>query len=165
MHPWFCRLGPEQQLRIPASYPQQSEKETWFVFIIEHRTDMSRKLSVFYSVFADPGSSAFVTPGSGIRIQDGKNLDPGYGINIPNHTLFPRASTVTRFWVKNTSILCCLSGSGSGIRCLFGTESGMEKFGSGIRGFICYFFVVIHLNASTFFHVFTKNVKKAREVQ
>jgi hypothetical protein len=30
----------------------------------------------------DPGSGAFLTPGSGIR--DGKKSDPGSGINIPD---------------------------------------------------------------------------------
>jgi hypothetical protein len=33
----------------------------------------------FFSV-PDPGSAAFLTPGSGIR--EGKNSDPGCGINI-----------------------------------------------------------------------------------
>ncbi len=32
---------------------------------------------------SDPGSSAVLTPGSGF--QDGKNPDPGSGINIPDH--------------------------------------------------------------------------------
>jgi hypothetical protein len=67
----------------------------------------------------DPGSSDFFTSASGIRIRDPgwkTNLDPGSGINIPNH--FPESSE-TVFWVKNT--LC-----GSGIRNLFDPGSGIN---------------------------------------
>jgi hypothetical protein len=35
----------------------------------------------------DPGSGAFLTPGSGIRIRDGKNPDP----EITSRIIFPRA--------------------------------------------------------------------------
>jgi hypothetical protein len=44
---------------------------------------------------SDPGSSAVLTPGSGF--QDGKNPDPGSGINIPDHIF---ESLVTMFWLK-----------------------------------------------------------------
>jgi hypothetical protein len=46
----------------------------------------------------DPGSAAFLTPGSTIRIRDGKNLYPGSGINIPDNF---SESLGTVFWVKN----------------------------------------------------------------
>jgi hypothetical protein len=77
-----------------------------------------------------------------------KNQDSGYRIIIPNNT-----------GTKNISILLLLIRMGrSGIRCLFvdpGNE--MEKFRSGMNTAstsfycICYFFVVILLNASLFF--------------
>jgi hypothetical protein len=40
------------------------------------------KILKFFGADADPGSGNLFDPGSGIR--DGKNTDPGSGINIPD---------------------------------------------------------------------------------
>jgi hypothetical protein len=54
--------------------------------------------TVFTSV-ADPdlGSGASMIPGSGSRIQDGKNPDPGSGMNVPDPGIFE--NLVSIFWV------------------------------------------------------------------
>jgi hypothetical protein len=72
-----------------------------------------------------PGSSAFLIP-----VDPGSKKNSESGITIPDH--------MSVFWVKNTYIFCCRSGSK--IRCLLypGSEiwdpggSWMEKFGTGI---------------------------------
>ncbi len=57
-----------------------------------------------------------------------KNAGTGSGMNIPDHF---SESLDTVFWVKIILILWCWSGSG--IRNLSDSGSGMEKFGSGIN--------------------------------
>jgi len=48
----------------------------------------------------DPGSGAFLTPGSGIRIRDRKkNPDPGSGLNTQDNF---SDSLEAVFWVTNT---------------------------------------------------------------
>ncbi len=86
----------------------------------------------------DPGSGAFLTPGSGIRclfdplIRDPgwvKNLDPGSGtgMNNPDHI---SESLNTFFWVKILKFFVVDLGSGMGkIRI---RDPGWEKVGSGI---------------------------------
>ncbi len=79
--------------------------------------------------------------GFGIRcfsdpwIRDGKKSGSGSGMNIPDHI---SEILETVFWVKNTQILWC--GSGSGIRNLFDPGSGIpdpgwknSDLGSGIN--------------------------------
>ena len=54
----------------------------------------------------DPGSGAFVTPGSGIRnrfFPDPGSRIPDLGSRIPNPYF---ESLVTNFWVKSPIILC-----------------------------------------------------------
>jgi hypothetical protein len=49
-------------------------------------------------VYPDPGSGAFVTPGSGPGFGMGKNS--GSGMNI--HDNFSKSTETVIFWVKNT---------------------------------------------------------------
>jgi hypothetical protein len=44
---------------------------------------------------ADPGTGAFLAPGSEIRIRDGKKIGSGSGMNIPYHI---SDSLETIFW-------------------------------------------------------------------
>ncbi len=69
-------------------------------------------LSLLSPVVADPESGGFLPPN-----RDGKNPDPGSGINIPDHI---SKSLVAIFWVKIMKFLLCVRGS------------GMEKLGSRI---------------------------------
>jgi hypothetical protein len=69
--------------------------------------------------------TSFQCCGSGIRYL----VDPWSGMNIPD---LISGSLETIFWVKNTKIPWC--GFRSEIRNLLDPASGMEKFGSGIRG-------------------------------
>ncbi len=52
-------------------------------------------LAVLYCSVADPGSGAFLTPGSGM----GNESESGSGMNIPDHF---SESLKQFFWVKNT---------------------------------------------------------------
>jgi hypothetical protein len=67
------------------------------VFICPEESMDSFNNSKVCSSVADPGSSAFLTPGSGM----GKNLDLGSrsSINISGHI---SERLVTTFWVKNS---------------------------------------------------------------
>jgi hypothetical protein len=70
---------------------------------------------------ADPGSGAFLTPGSGM----GKNIKIRIRYVQPG-SYFRELATATIFGVKNTYSLMR-------IRNIFVPGSGMEKFGSGIN--------------------------------
>jgi hypothetical protein len=74
---------------------------------------------------ADPGSGAFLTPGSEMKKSAYWIWDPGPAINIPDHIF---KSLVTIICIKNAQFPCYRSGSW--IRCLF--NPGMEKLGFGI---------------------------------
>ncbi len=77
---------------------------------------------IFWGSFADPGSGAFLTPGSGIR--DGKKTR----IRIPDHI---SESLETIFCVKILKFFDADPGSGTEkIRIRY---PGWKKFGSGIR--------------------------------
>jgi hypothetical protein len=79
--------------------------------------------NIFSSLFWNPylGSDAFFTPGSGT----GQKSRSGSGMNIQDHI---SESSDTILWVKNTEM-----GPRSGMFLTLNQESGMEKFGSGIR--------------------------------
>jgi hypothetical protein len=71
---------------------------------------MSRKLVGGKPIYSgsvadsDPRSSAFLTPGFGIRIRDVKNSDPRFGIRDPKVQISDHISesSVTIFCVENT---------------------------------------------------------------
>ena len=79
----------------------------------------------------DPGSGAFLTPGSGIR--DGYKSGFGSGMNNPNHS---SASLETIFWVKIHKFFDADPGSGMEeiqIRDGKNSEAGWKNFGSEIK--------------------------------
>ncbi len=96
----------------------------------------TKRTSLVPVLVADPGSVAFMTPGSGIRIWDmGWKTNPDSysvsGINISDQI---SQSLETIFWVKNSKkYLNSLMRMQIPGQDLFDLGSGMEKFGSGIN--------------------------------
>jgi hypothetical protein len=82
--------GPGAQAHLPAHGGQYI-----ISWMSREKNFVDKNCYVFLSV-AGPGSGAFLTPRSGIRIRDG---DPGYVMNIPHH-FSESLETVSRF--KNT---------------------------------------------------------------
>jgi hypothetical protein len=129
----MCVLLYTKQFRNHTEYNSARKKLTpsMHYCFLKRENYSSKKATVDQRVFLlktsvadpDPGSGAFLTPGSGIRNTGWvKNQDPypdpGSGMNNPDHI---SESLETMFWVKILKF------------CDADPGSVMEKFGSGIN--------------------------------